>query len=987
MTSSTDSEPEDALFAGPGEIRALCRALDWSATPLGPVAGWPQSLRAVVGLCLDSRTTMAIWAGPALTLIHNQGYQRVLGPKYPWAMGHQAREVWPELWEVLGSELQQVMASGVSTRNDEARYRLRRDGRDEDAYFTYSFTPIREDDGRVVGVLNVLEEITSSVRARTEGEAFLAFALNTARMGAWDMDLASHAVHRSHEHDRIFGYEQHLPHWTYEMFLEHVLPEDRQEVDRLFQRAAESEGDWSFECRIVRRDGQTRWIWASGRHRADEHGHRRMAGIMQDITDRKRADAALRESEARKAFLLKLSDALRPLGDPLEVQAKACRVMGEHIQASRAFYVEVETKEDGYCFDIKPHYHTPDVPDLSGNYRAGDIARALFDRLRAGRTVVVSDVAAQSELTAEDRQIHLAAHVLAHIDVPLIKGGRLVGIFAVHQAVPRAWTEEEIALMEETAERTWAAAERARAEDALRQSQSRLEQERARLQAIIDTIPVGLFIVEASGKVAVANDEAKRVWAGVVPLATISDYAEYKGYWPQTGERLKPEDWPAAQALLYGRKLKGVVVDIERFDGTRGTIMFSGAPIKDASDTPAGAVVAIQDISALQEAHARLAEADRRKNYFLAVLSHELRNPLAPVKNSLHILNRVSPDGEQARRARDVIERQIDQLSHLVDDLLDVTRITRGKIELQRHSLELNELVRRTLEDHRTLFDRFQIDLRLETAATPVFINADWSRVAQVLGNLLQNAAKFTPRGGRVDVAVSIDPPARQAIVRVVDTGAGMTPEVLARLFEPFMQADETLDRSKGGLGLGLALVKGLVELHGGTVETRSAGLGQGSEFTVRLPLEAAAQPDGEHVRPSAAKVYRRVLVIEDNADAADTLREILELDGHAVVVAYNGPEGLAKAREFHPDFVICDISLPGMDGYAVARAFRADPAVTGVRLVALSGYALAADLQRAFEAGFERYLTKPPSLEQLASVLTNWGDSQSERAERRGQQ
>jgi len=374
---------------------------------------------------------------------------------------------------------------------------------------------------------------------------------------------------------------------------------------------------------------------------------------------------------------------------------------------------------------------------------------------------------------------------------------------------------------------------------------------------------------------------------------------------------------------------------------------------------------------ALEAANARLRDSDRRKNEFLAVLSHELRNPLAPIKNSLHILGRSAPGGEQARRAQAVVARQFDQLVRLTDDLLDMTRVTTGKVHLQRERLELDDLVRRSVEDHRPMFDAAGVRLELAPARAHLFISGDGDRLAQVVGNLLQNAAKFTPPEGRVTVTVSEEAGGRRAALRVADTGPGMTPEVLARLYEPFAQADRTLDRSKGGLGLGLALVKRLVELHGGEVTASSAGPGQGSEFTVHLPLvekqpEEPPPPD----RRALSLPRRRVLVIEDNHDAADSLRELLEFEHQDVAVAYDGPEGIAKARSFRPDVVLCDIGLPGMNGYDVARAFRADAALGGAFLVALTGYALSEDLEQAAAAGFDQHLVKPPDLEKLERVL-----------------
>jgi two-component system CheB/CheR fusion protein len=382
---------------------------------------------------------------------------------------------------------------------------------------------------------------------------------------------------------------------------------------------------------------------------------------------------------------------------------------------------------------------------------------------------------------------------------------------------------------------------------------------------------------------------------------------------------------------------------------------------------------------ALQESETRyrkaaetLAEVDRNKNQFMAVLSHELRNPLAPITNSLYILDHAVPGGEQANRAQAVIGRQVGQLARLVDDLLDVTRISHNKIPLQRQRLDLNELVRRTLEDHRPQFEANEVLIELAPAPKPVLVSGDRNRLAQVVGNLLQNAAKFTGPGGRVRAIVSVDSEGKLAVVRVADTGVGMAPEMLARLFQPFSQADATLDRSKGGLGLGLALVKGLVELHGGTISAHSAGLGQGAEFVVRLPLALEETATDAPALPRAPGGRRRVLIIEDNIDAADSLREALEFSEHEVEVAYNGPAGIAKARKYKPEVVFCDIGLPGMDGFDVARAFRADDALRGTYLVALSGYAQPEDVLRASEAGFDQHLAKPPSLERLEQALAH---------------
>ncbi|HSA95930.1 MAG TPA: ATP-binding protein [Acidobacteriota bacterium] len=373
---------------------------------------------------------------------------------------------------------------------------------------------------------------------------------------------------------------------------------------------------------------------------------------------------------------------------------------------------------------------------------------------------------------------------------------------------------------------------------------------------------------------------------------------------------------------------------------------------------------------ALREREIELEEVDRRKTEFLAMLSHELRNPLTPIRNSLFILDRAVPGGEQAERAKAVLDRQVGQLARLVDDLLDVTRISRGKIKIQPEPVELAGLVHRTVEDHRSQFAAAGIELVLELAEKPLWLDGDPSRIAQAVGNLLQNASKFADRGGRVALTVEENAAGNLAVIRVRDTGIGIAPDVLPQLFQPFMQGQSTLDRSRGGLGLGLALVKGLIELHGGTVEARSEGIGKGAEFTLRLPLAPRpAMPEPVLPdRPSHA--VKRVLIIEDNVDVAQSLREALGFLKHSVEVAPDGPAGLALAREFKPEVLLCDIGLPGMDGYDVAKAFRADPALRATFLVALTGYTLPEDQSKAQQAGFDRHLAKPASVGDLQKVL-----------------
>jgi signal transduction histidine kinase len=367
------------------------------------------------------------------------------------------------------------------------------------------------------------------------------------------------------------------------------------------------------------------------------------------------------------------------------------------------------------------------------------------------------------------------------------------------------------------------------------------------------------------------------------------------------------------------------------------------------------------------ERTAELQAADRRKDEFLAVLSHELRNPLAPIRNSIYLLNHLDPASDQAQRARDIIERQTQHITRLVDDLLDVTRIARGKIELRRIRADLTELVRKTVQDYAPTFQQYDIVLAIDLPAHPIWVRIDPTRIAQLVGNLLQNAANFTPAQGRV--AVSLQRADRWTEIRVADTGTGIAPELLPGLFEPFMQGKQSLARTEGGLGLGLALVKGIAELHEGTVRVDSGGPGKGATFTVRLPLlhddtASIASPP----QPPGRTRGRRVLVVDDNSDAADSLAELVQMFGHRAEVAYDGTAALEKARANPPDVMLCDLGLPGVTGYEVARALRAGGKT--IRLIAVSGYAQPEDIAAAIDAGFERHVAKPLDPDTVQGLL-----------------
>ena len=365
-----------------------------------------------------------------------------------------------------------------------------------------------------------------------------------------------------------------------------------------------------------------------------------------------------------------------------------------------------------------------------------------------------------------------------------------------------------------------------------------------------------------------------------------------------------------------------------------------------------------------------LADLHRRKDEFLAMLSHELRNPLTPILNAVHLLSLQPDENPIQHKARTIIERQVGQLAHLVDDLLEVSRFTTGRIRLHQEDVDARQIVERAVEAVRHLIDRRKHELTVSLPSDPIWLRVDATRIEQVVVNLLNNAAKYTDEGG--NIWLSMQREADFAVLRVRDTGVGIAPDLRPNIFDLFTQANRTLDRAQGGLGIGLTLVKKIVELHSGTVEAKSAGIGQGSEFMVRLPILVSQ-------RPQESKTFRiaepstqtsRVLVVDDNVDAADTIVLLLRQSGHDVRAVYSGEAALSAVEEYQPNIVILDIGLPEMDGYEIARRLRQRPQLANVWLIAMTGYGTDSDRQRSQEAGFDHHLVKPVDPQKVEELL-----------------
>ncbi|MDZ5455824.1 PAS domain-containing protein [Azohydromonas lata] len=511
-------------------------------------------------------------------------------------------------------------------------------------------------------------------------------------------------------------------------------------------------------------------------------------------------------------------------------------------------------------------------------------------------------------------------------------------------------------------------------------AEAQLQAYSERLRVTLTSIGDGMIATDAQGRVTMMN--------GVAQALTGWNEADALGqplvqvFVIVNQDTREPVANPVERVLDEGRivGLANHTVLIAR-DGSERPIDDSGAPIRDAEGLLIGAVLVFRDISEryamereLRDHAQRLMEADRRKDEFLSMLAHELRNPLAPLHNGVHLLLSRHLPAEEQRRVVTMLQRQLGHITRLVDDLLDVARLTRGRIALQRQPVSLAQVVQQAVEASRPAIDARDHELQVQRVAPELMVDGDPARLVQVFTNLLVNAAKFTPPKGLIELDCSHDD--KQLCLTVRDNGMGMDAALSARVFDLFVQADQSLDRSMGGLGIGLTVVRALVEMHGGSVQAQSAGPGQGSEFVVRLPrLPAANTPLSARAaadlsQPPGASTAQRILIVDDNVDAGETLGAVLEQWGHETCLVTGAQAALDAWPAFRPHAVLLDIGLPEMSGYELARRFRASPEAAGMLLVAVTGYGRTPDRQASLDAGIDEHLTKPVDMERLRALL-----------------
>ncbi len=565
----------------------------------------------------------------------------------------------------------------------------------------------------------------------------------------------------------------------------------------------------------------------------------------------------------------------------------------------------------------------------------------------------------------------LATGRMMHTHVPMNGNGRSYETCIMR--LGGAGSRQLAVLLKDTTAQTLAQERLERSERRAREAALYAESAHRRLAAVIEATPAAVVVVNNDYDVLVMNSAARELRGSSPEFGPMKALASWADGSERDGRVLEPSDWPMVRALRGETTREVLQIDAPHEGRACGIFLASTAPIRSSGGAIEGAVTVSVNITERVMAERALKSANQRKDEFLAMLAHELRNPLAPIAAAAELMRRPQVSAEQMRESSLIIARQAQHLRGLIDDLLDASRVSRGQIKLQWRELDLRELLYQALEQSHPLMQArgHQLHLKLATQALPV--RGDAKRIVQILSNVLNNAAKFTPPGGRVELSSRLDGSWVQ--VEVADSGIGMSRQTLASAFDLFAQGQISIDRQQGGLGIGLALVKKLVELHGGRVQAASEGLGCGSRFTVSLPLAAqdaapvAPAPAADPLKRQTAQA-KRVLVVDDNVDAAHTLAMLLRACGHACEVAHDAQQALALAAQSCPEVFILDIGLPGMDGRQLARHLREQPATQSAQIVALSGYAQPEDQQAALADGFDHYLVKPVDAQRLLELL-----------------
>jgi PAS domain S-box-containing protein len=796
----------------------------------------------------------------------------------------------------------------------------------------------------------------------TQKNELLRLAVQSAKLGEWDLDLASYELKCSETCKANYG-KQRTESFRYDELWQMVHPEDRERVQAEVKRAIESHTDYDTEYRTVWPDGTVHWVFVRGRvsYRPDGTPFR-MAGFTLDITDRKRNEVQLEN-----------------LASKLQLINDSVPALISYIDSDLRYQFNNRAYEEWFgCSRAEIH----------GKHLREVLGEAALARLTPYIQRVLAGERVRFELevpyrSGEPKYIH--AEYVPDFD----RQGKVVGYHALINDISDL-RRAQVVLRE--------SADRLTFLDQLSEATKNVEDP----QTILDSVTqlLGEYLRTSTSTALELTEDAQcysprafwtasgesddpRAWSEVELSSTTADVLCHTRSLvvPKSEPEKLPPDLKAWLKRHESRAL--ILCPLVRENRVVALLaVFQSEP----REWTAGEVSLVEEVAErfwnqLQRVRATLSlkEADRRKDHFLATLAHELRNPLAPLQNGVQILQMLESDNNTVADIYQMFERQIKQMVHLVDDLLDLSRITQGKFQLRKERVDVAELVASSLEMSLPVVENLGHHVQTTLPKEPTWIFADRTRIIQAICNLVSNAAKYTPSGGQIRLIV--ERTSREAIIRVHDTGIGIQADMLPRVFDMFTQVDRSLERSQGGLGIGLWLVKRIIELHDGSIQAHSSGIGNGSEFVLSLPLlivpethSASATPLNGHKMPSSNGVSHRILVVDDNHDAALSLAAILRFEGHSVQTAHDGASALEAAEAFSPRMIFLDLGMPGMNGFEVARRVRLLHGLDRVVLTALTGWGQDEDRRRAQDAGFDHHLVKPAELRTIQKLLAELG-------------
>lgn len=949
-----------------GSMRALLRAHPWEATVLGHPDRWPAELRVAVDLMLDARNPALIGWGEEAVILYNDAYAALLEDRHPAALGRPFCAVWPELQPCIGACVQQVMA-GTAVHYDDLAAAIAEPGGVRQRWFNVSYAPLRLGDGAVAGFFHYTVETTERVLDERWRAFQLALAARLREVaGAHDIIAAASAA---------IGAELQVARVMY--------AETEDDAGEFLVRS-----EWS---------GEGVPSMAGTRARLDDFGPGLVAALRAGEVVAI-ADVARDERTAAHAASYAQVGIRAVLAVPL---LKAGRL-------GTIFSLQNAGPRDWQEIDIRM---LQDVAERTWTaldaLRSHDALRAsearlsaVFDSLPVGVGVadldgrlVLSNQAMRRYiptgiLPSRDEQRHARwrafnpdGSVVGRADYPgarALRGERVVpGLEALYtdDDGSQTWTHIGAVPIRDEEQRVVGQVSVVTDIDRVKRAEahSRLSEEKYR--KLFERMDAGFCIVE------ILFDGEKRPsdfrYLELNPMfESQSGLVDARG---RTALEMVPDleySWIERIGMVA---VTGVSTQFEAYSTVLGRWFETNAsPLGEAGAHQVALI--FRDTTErrrteedLRRLAAEDAEASRRKSEFLAVLAHELRNPMAPIRTGLEIMRLRADSPETIERVREMLERQTRQMTLLIDDLLDVARVTSGKIEIRKQLVDLNKVAASAIETSSPVIQGARHAFEAQLWDEPLLLDIDPTRIAQVVNNLLTNAAKYTPPGGRIALKVAKE--GREAVLSVSDSGVGIPPEHQQSIFEMFNQVGRNMGLAQGGLGIGLSLVRQLVVLHGGRVSATSAGVGQGSTFTVRLPLgvlpEAQADDPALPERRAAQRRSFRILVVDDNTDAAESLSLLLQLNAHEIRTATNGRDALLAAQEFVPDIVFLDIGMPGMTGFELAAQLRAMPQLAGITIAAVTGWGSDEDLARSREAGIDYHFTKPIAAETVSRLLS----------------